>query len=279
VSAILAALRRLARMPGIRRLTELPILLRLSYALRAVLVRERRRFVGRELARGGLGVYHLRDSGIAVAIRHRTADVLILDELFNQGEYDPPAAIAQAWRERPPRAIVDLGANIGLFGAWALGRFPDARIVAFEPDAGNAAVHERAIAANAAGDRWELVRAAAATEDGTVRFTGGEFTVSHVDADDQPGGVEVPAVDVFPRLAGADFIKIDIEGSEWALLADPRFPQLDAATIVLEYHERGCPGPDPEAAAATALERAGWRIAGRHANPAGGAGVLWGVRG
>ena len=87
--------------------------------------------------------------GVAIALRHHTGDVLVLDEIFSQLEYEPPRR-GQAGCSRlsgAPR-VVDLGANIGLFGAWVLGRYPDATIVAVEADPANAAVHRRTIEAN-----------------------------------------------------------------------------------------------------------------------------------
>ena len=48
-----------------------------------------------------------------------------------------------------------------------------------------------------------------------------------------------PRVDVFPYLAAADLVKIDIEGSEWEILADARFAGIAARVLVLEYHPQG----------------------------------------
>jgi FkbM family methyltransferase len=277
VSAVLRLVRRLASLPLVNRLTRVTPLIRLSFALRSSLVRERGSFVRNELRRGPTtAVYHLRDSGIAVAIRHHSGDVMVLDEIFSQREYELPPPVGEALTAVPgPLHVLDLGANIGLFGAWTLGRFPDARIVAFEADPGNAAVHRRTIAAN--GDRdWQLVEGFAATQAGRVRFAATADATSH-----QTSGadaLEVEAVDVFDYLDGVDFLKIDIEGSEWPLLADARFSGTTARAVVLEYHRDGCPEPDPEAAAATALETAGFEVTRGATKEAYGAGVLWGVR-
>ncbi len=40
-------------------------------------------------------------------------------------------------------------------------------------------------------------------------------------------------------------MKIDIEGAEWALLADPRFRELRAPVVGLEYHAQGGAPADP----------------------------------
>ncbi|MDQ4019688.1 MAG: hypothetical protein M3188_07645, partial [Actinomycetota bacterium] len=94
----------------------------MSFALRGSLVRESARFALNEL-RGSSAVatYRLRSSGIAVTVRHGTADVLVLDSVFSQGEYELAAPVeATLAARRMPLRVVDLGANIGLFGAYIL---------------------------------------------------------------------------------------------------------------------------------------------------------------
>jgi FkbM family methyltransferase len=269
--------RRLAATPGFRHLTRFQPLLRLSFALRGSLVQEWLRFAGNELRRRPVTAdYRLRDSGVAIALRHHTGDVLVLDEIFSQLEYEPPDEVRPALAALPAApSVVDLGANIGLFGAWVLGRLPAARILAIEADPANAAVHRRAIEANRLGARWKLVEAFAATQAGVVQFAGGEHATSH--AGSGKGSIDVPAVDVFPELAGADIVKIDIEGAEWELLADPRFAGLRTRIVVLEYHEDGCAGPDPAQAAERALRSAGLEVVHAGRKPQFGAGIVWGL--
>jgi FkbM family methyltransferase len=271
--------RRLATAPGFRRLTRVAPLLRLSFALRGALVRSPLRFALNELRPGEVTAsYRLREGGVSIVVRHHTPDVLVLDEVFSQREYDfpPPVEAVLADLPRPPK-ILDLGANIGLFGAFVLTRFPNPHIVALEPDPANAEIHERAIEANGNADRWTLVQAAAATAPGTLPFSPGGFTRSHAA---EPGreAIEVPAEDVLPRMAEADLVKIDVEGAEWALLADPRFIGIGARAVVLEYHPENCPGPDPREEAERALSAAGFQVAPGPAKPAFGTGVLWAWR-
>jgi FkbM family methyltransferase len=270
VNVLLGAVRRLATAPLFRRLTRVTPLIRLSYALRASLVLERRRFVRNELRRQSTtAVYRLRESGIAVVIRHHTGDVMVLDEIFGQHEYEPPPAVAL----QNVGQAVDLGANIGLFGAWLLGRFPDARVLAYEADPGNAAVHHSAIEANGLAARWRLVESFAGVAPGSTHFVAGLHATSH-----EGVGIDVPVDDVLPELAGADLVKIDIEGAEWPILADARFRDLEAQVVVLEYHTEGSPDPDPAAAAERLLADAGYRVHHSGRKPAFGAGILWGVR-
>jgi FkbM family methyltransferase len=200
---------------------------------------------------------------------------MVLDEIFSQGEYEPPAEVEAALAALPsaPR-VVDLGANIGLFGAWALGRFPEAAIVAVEADPENAAVHRRTIDANGAGESWQLVEGFASSAPGHVRFAAGQHATSHA-AEIEGQGVEVPSLDVLPYLKDADLVKIDIEGAEWAILEDPRLTRARPSILVLEYHEAGCPHPDAAQAAERALRSARFDVVPAGRKPQFGAGLLW----
>jgi FkbM family methyltransferase len=277
---LLALVRRLATLPGLRRLTRFELVLRVSFALRAVLVTERLRFAFNELRPGKqVSTYSLRRTGVRVSIRHHTPDVLILDEVFSQDPYEPPeaAAAALARLERPLR-VLDLGANIGLFGAWVLGRFPVESIHAIEPDAENAAIHELTVEANGSGAKWQLTRAFAAERAGTVRFHAGEFTTSRLAA---PGeeAVSVPAIDVLPLLAEVDLAKLDVEGAEWPIILDDRFRSSATSAVVLEYHESTSPEQDARALAERVLGEAGYSVALTGADPNLGTGLIWAWRG
>jgi hypothetical protein len=71
---------------------------------------------------------------------------------------------------------------------------------------------------------------------------------------------EVPAVDAFPLMDGAELVKMDIEGSEWPILEDPRLREAAVRHLVVEYHGWACPRPDPRAYAIELLERAGFTL-------------------
>lgn len=274
----LGLVQRVARSRPAQAVLTRPRLARLSSVLiQATTVRNPVRFVWRELsASGRLARYVLRRSGRPVWIRHNTPDTLVLDEIFYSGHYRLPEHVSLFLDGlgQPPR-IVDLGANIGLFGVWVLDRFPGAEITAFEPDPRNAEVTRRCIDANGAADRWRLLEAAASNRDGRTSFLAGEFSRSRVEP--ESGGIEVEMTDVFPFLERADLVKIDIEGGEWALLGDPRFRELEAPVLVVEYHADQAPTEDPRGAALAAVRQAGYKAeVVEEFGP--GQGVLWAWR-
>jgi FkbM family methyltransferase len=271
----------LLTMSALRRFLGLPWILPLTaLLLRAWTVRPAVRFALREMLRVSVTrSYRLRAGDLRVTVRHRTADVVTLGEVFHDNAYVPDAEIAAALGH--PDVIVDLGANIGLFGAFAAVRWPSAQITAFEPDPDNLSVHARTIAANGLAVRWRLVPAAAGATDGEARFASGLASLSRLAgaaaADAGEDLITVPVRDVLPLLADADLLKMDIEGGEWAILGDSRFRAHPPRVVVLEYHPHLCPGPDPRAAAETLLAAAGLTV--REIKVVdGGYGMLWAWR-
>jgi FkbM family methyltransferase len=247
----------------------------------AAIIREPLRFgIRRTIGGRDVGRYHLRESGLAVHLRHDVLDDLsTLVQTFGQDHYVPPAGAEQALAElgRPIRAM-DLGANIGMFGAWLLSRWPDAAVVAYEADPGNARILSLTVAANSPPLAWEACAAAAGTADGEVRFVAGRGAHSRLANDDEPDAVVVPVRDVLARASDTDLLKIDIEGAEWELLADPRFAGLPARVVALEYHAERCPSSDPASAAGEHLAQAGYRTAAADLTAPPGHGMVWGWR-
>jgi FkbM family methyltransferase len=227
-----------------------------------------------------IGRYHLRDSGLAIHVRHHVLeDLATLVQTFSKGHYVAPPDVRRVLERlgRPLHAM-DLGANIGMFGAWFLSQWPDGRVTAYEADPDNARVHELTTAANRGVARWELVAAAAGTSDGEVRFASGHATNSRLARDDDYDALTVPQHDVIARARDVDFLKVDIEGAEWALVHDPRFSELSAAIVAFEYHRERCPDRDPLMAATQALERAGYHVVPGDLDAEPGEGMVWGWR-
>ena len=238
-------------------------------------VRETSRFTLAELLSSRTASYELRSSGLTVALRHRTRDVDIFKEIFGTGyahnSYDPPPQVQALLDAAADPAVLDLGGNIGLFGAYVLGRWPRARVTSFEPDPTNLPLIRRTIAANDLEDRWRLQAVAVSNAAGALPFVSGLFAESQLAglerAPERPEGsaalesghtVTVPVVDLFTQDHRVELMKMDIEGGEWPILTDPRLPELGARAVVLEWHADGAPEPDARAAALRLLAAAGY---------------------
>ena len=247
---------------------------------RAAWVQERWAFVRRDLdGSGEAACYHLRSGGTALCVRHGTGDQHVFDEVFRRHVYDFPEPVARALDEAgSDLRVVDLGGHVGFFGAYLRSRYPHARVTAFEPDPESVAVLERTVAENRAGETWSVVQACALNRDAVVDFTPGRNCLSRLEGEPDGETIRVPAVDVFPYLDGADFLKLDIEGSEWQILADPRFPGLGLKAAVLEYHPHMAPEPDARGAAARLLGSAGFETSLIFHSDEEGHGMMWAWR-
>jgi FkbM family methyltransferase len=259
----------------------------------ALLVNESLRFAANQLGPARTAGYQLRGSGVRIVIRHEsvltarqassaTADVEILNEIFGgtggQYAYEPPSPLAAMLDTNPPQKVMDLGGNIGLFGAYVLSRWPDAALHSFEPDPANLHILTRVVAANERNGRWLVTDAAVATQPGEMTFVADLFAESHLatdiaeerdasnpsDSEDSstPGRdgheITVRTVDIFDEDHDVELMKMDIEGGEWSILTDPRAPNLKARVLVLEWHARGCPEPDAHEAALDLVRAAGY---------------------
>jgi FkbM family methyltransferase len=243
--------------------------------VRSTVVEESARFIARELLPGRRrAIYRLRGATSRVVIRHGTADVVTLDEVFHLRDYELPGPVARELESLDEPRVLDLGANIGLFGLFVLDRYPGARVTSIEADPDNAAVLRECVGLKAAGARWEVVEAVASVHDGTESFVAGDYSLSHV-AGPGESGIPVRAVDVFRYLSETDLAKIDIEGGEWGILGDPRLADAPVRVIVVEYHAFACPSPHPREAAVAALKAAGFEV---EADGADDYGIAWARR-
>jgi FkbM family methyltransferase len=143
-------------------------------------------------------------------------------------------------RGTAPR-ILDCGANIGAASLFFKRRYPAARVTAYEADAALCEMTRRNLARNGARD-VEVVHAALWTSTGEVAFRAEGSDSGMIDG--LAGAVDatrvtVPSLrlrDVLERER-IDFLKLDIEGAEGAVLEDCEPVLGNVDTMVLDLHE------------------------------------------
>jgi len=189
-----------------------------------------------------LGEFQVTVQGIAhpLWIRPRTSDIDVFDQVFIGEMYALPFTI-------PARLILDLGANVGYASVYFANRYPDARIVAVEPERSNFLALSRntepypnVITMEAA--IWPTAGQLALEDSGaawsfrvTANGTQGMASVNGITIDD--------VLTRWSEGAPVDLLKIDIEGSEKELFSAPCDSWLARTRLmVIELHDRMVPG-------------------------------------
>jgi FkbM family methyltransferase len=198
-----------------------------------------------------------------VWMRVRTSDVSAYQQIFLRREYAFEVT-------RTPRTIVDAGANVGYASVYFANRYPDATIVALEPEPSN---FELLVKNTAPYPNVRPVHGALWSEDGeldivSVDSAGHWGTMTQMageqlaDARGRVSGAtpafSVPTLMARHGLDHVDIFKIDIEGAEREVFADPSawLPRVDA--LIVELHEHRKPGCEPSFRAATAAFGRTW---------------------
>lgn len=178
-----------------------------------------------------------------IYLRPWTSDLYVFEQIFINREYDTPLS--------SPQCMLDAGANIGLASVYFANRFPDARIVAVEPESNN---FEMLRLNTQRYPNIQTVRAAVWSHAGRLKLENSDdkswafrFTQSADETASDAGSDSVVAIDI-DRLAQTyndshpfEFLKVDIEGAEKEVFAAGGQWLEDARCIVVECHERLVP--------------------------------------
>jgi FkbM family methyltransferase len=180
-----------------------------------------------------------------VRVRSTALDVRVFNQIFIWRDYDiDQFEHAKRFEDDRPTLIVDCGANIGCSAIWFARRYPQARVVAIEPEAGNFAqlVHNaraystiepvhaavwssvtEVVIANPDADSWAF-RTESAPQDPALRAR----TIPTVTLD----GILARHPD-----AGRVIVKIDVEGAETELFSTNTSWLERVDLLVVELHD------------------------------------------
>jgi FkbM family methyltransferase len=136
---------------------------------------------------------------------------------------------------RRPR-IIDCGANIGLSVLWFKMRYPEAEIVAFEPDPHMFSVLQQNIRGNAVSG-VKLINKALWSHATSLPFRHEGADASRVALREAPMTVRVEGVPLSNYLSQpVEMLKIDIEGSEVAVVRECEHQLANVEHVFMEYH-------------------------------------------
>ena len=173
--------------------------------------------------------------GMQLAIKPTdSSQAVIFDEVFIDLNYDLGKL------RFTPDLILDCGAHIGLFSLLAAAVFPNAKIIAFEPNPNNVRLIRKQIAKNSLG--IELIESPVSTQVSDRYFWQGNSHNGHLlQGENQAAiGYKVRTVDLPAMLRGFKparlLLKLDVEGEEESLFPAlaPIFPPECA--IYFETH-------------------------------------------
>jgi FkbM family methyltransferase len=181
----------------------------------------------------------IRDYPHPFHFRHATTDKYIMADVLLDAQYQCLMNLTGV------RTILDIGGNIGTTSVLLLNAYPDAALLALEPDPGNFAVLQRNIAPY--GPRAVALRKALwhrpealAIERGAFRDGGAwSFQVKSTgDASPEVDGITLAELMREYELDSIDILKIDIEGAERYVFDSSIIPCLrHVKRIAIELHD------------------------------------------
>jgi FkbM family methyltransferase len=178
-------------------------------------------------------------------VRCPSSDGYVYQQIFLDREYDFTVRF-------PPRVIIDAGANIGLASVYFAARFPEARIIAIEPEDSNVEL----LRLNTRNyPNVVVVHGALWSRDEQLHVLDrqlGKWGFMTAPVDDAPPqgdvvaqetrGITVPSLLDAYGIGHVDIFKIDIEGAEKDLFehCETWIARVDA--LIVELHDRMKPG-------------------------------------
>ncbi len=148
---------------------------------------------------------------------------IFIDKLYNQ-----------TLPERP--YIIDCGANIGLSIIYMKKLFPDAEILAFEPDEKNFDLLSKNLK-SFGYENIEIRKEAVWKENTILKFSNEGSMSSKIAEENSLQSLDVKAIRLKDFLnRRIDFLKIDIEGAEFSVIKDISGSLSTVGNLFIEYH-------------------------------------------
>jgi FkbM family methyltransferase len=216
-----------------RRLRKLPYYARSVAALMADL---RPTSWPKAIAPGRTGALELR-SGLSFELSG-LLDLLILKEVVHDDAYRLRELAGEA-----PRLIVDVGAGVGEFAVLAAVTFPEARVIAFEPDPGSFRLLEANVGRNGAANvEAHPVAVGLQPSYALRRRRARAYTSMH--GSGPALAVAARPLEHFLRADTVDLVKVDCEGGEVDAIESLGAALARVRRVVSEYHLHLVPDED-----------------------------------
>jgi FkbM family methyltransferase len=178
-----------------------------------------------------------------VVFRYNSSDATVFSQIFVADEYETVGKL------RGVKFIIDCGANVGYSTAYLLSKYPDARVIAVEPDQRNYELLRRNLAAY--GDRVAAVCSAIWSHKARLKVSSGkagdksEYATRVMECTEGEDA-DLQAVDIASLLEHSgydeiDILKMDVEGAESAIFRRNFQSWINKVRIfVIELHGQDC---------------------------------------
>lgn len=177
--------------------------------------------------------------------RFGSSDPAVFKQIFVEREYSCLRNV------HSPKLIIDCGANVGYSSIWFLNRYPNAHLIAIEPDAGNFALCQKNLWPYR--DRVKFVKGAVWPYETRLSLVNGKdkrewaFQVREFARNEKNNeknsvqGYEIGALLKESGFDEIDILKIDIEKAEKMLFTGRYESWLNKVkNIVIELHDEEC---------------------------------------
>lgn len=180
-----------------------------------------------------------------VFLRKRTSDDAAFNQVFVELDYAAPFL-----KNFSPKVIVDAGAYVGYSAVYFTNKYPDAQIIAIEPEDSNFNLLEKNTQAypNIKRVKAAIWSKKAKLQSANVNerewgFRVQESEYSKTDHSKFIPSVTIPEIMEIYGLDSIDILKIDIEGAERELFSENCEAWITKCkVIVIELHDRFAPG-------------------------------------
>lgn len=168
-------------------------------------------------------------------LRSAQSDPYIFEQVFVEQQYRFPEKFT-----RPVNWIIDAGANIGMAAVYFANRFPEAKIISIEPDAGNFALLQK----NTSGypqitclhaalwDKEEML------EIGNKQQLSAGYIVEPVNGNTGIPGETINGLMKKYGIENISLVKIDIEGAELNVFSHATEWIAFSDCIIVELHDQ-----------------------------------------
>lgn len=216
------------------------------------------------------GLVLLRRGGTTYPLRAGTGDWCVYEEVVLNDEY------GVALLGEDVTTVLDLGANVGYFSL--LVAAPGRRVISVEPAAETFAMLQRSLALNGLDPAAALCRAVTREGGGTMRlfYSPGRSSTTSCEPREEHGAIVEEEVatasleEVVERSGfdAVDFLKIDVEGGEYEILAGaPDALLRRVRTLAMELHLWSGGASAAATQTLVRLEGLGFSVEERSANP------------